>query len=134
MGSVAHHPPSVSFLSIPSDVLQLYIFKELDFLSMVAFSRVCRQLRQHTSRHLPKNKLDQNTILQEIFKNGRMNFLSWFQTRLRYPSIDDLIERRPILLERCLKLAAEGFYIIISFIKYIIGVFRWTYECADSAL
>ncbi len=42
-----------------------------------------------------------------------MNLLSWYQSRLRYPSMAALSELRFNLYEKCLCVAAEGFYIYI---------------------
>ncbi len=85
-------PSGSAMLSIPSDVLEHHILKELHLSSLVACSLVS-QLRRLSSLRLsalPKNKFNQSTILQDIFRNGSANLLSWFQACLQYPSIADL--------------------------------------------
>ncbi len=113
MDSVNHDR---SLLRIPLDVLEYHIFKELEISVLVACSSVCSQLRKLSSRlksKLPQNKLNQYSILQDIFRNGWMNLLSWFQAHLRFPSIAELRDLRPVFLEEWLVLAAEGFHIDI---------------------
>ncbi len=104
-------PTMLSLLCIPADVLKHYIFKELGVCPLVVCALVCSQFRTLSSRRLSQlanNKPQQNRILQDIFRNGWTNLLSWFQARLRYPSVATLIELWPILLESCLVRAAEG--------------------------
>ncbi len=103
---------SLSVLCIPTDVLQHHIFPELDIASLVVCALTCSQFRRLSSKQqmeLPKDKRSQNNNLQVIFRNGWTNLLSWFQARLRYPSMAELDELRPVLLEKCLSLAAEGY-------------------------
>ncbi len=100
-------------LWIPFDVLEQHIFKNLSPSGLVACSLVCSHFRKLSSRRLsklPRNKLHQNNILQDIFKIGLADLLSWFQARLRYASMAKLSELRPVLLEQCLALASEGYY------------------------
>ncbi len=124
---------SLSFFCVPSDVIEQHIFKQLDESSLVASSLVCFKFRMLSSGRLsePKNNIDQNCILKEIFRNGSLNFLSWFQRRLAYPSMAALSELRPILLQRCLSLAAEGIFIFISIFVFmtmkIRQIFLWNF-------
>ncbi len=115
MSSLVHQPPQstsgLSILSIPFDVIDHHIFKYLNASSMVACSQVCSKLRTHYSirlSELPKNYRNQNSILQEIFGIGSLNLLGWFQARLGYPSIAVMRDLRPVLLQHCLSLVAEG--------------------------
>ncbi len=108
----------VSFEWIPFDVLEQHIFIDLSPSSLMACSLVCSQFRKLSSRRLsqlPKGNLHQHSILQDIFRNGWANLLSWFQAHLRYPSMAKLSELRPALLQDCLALAAEGSYKIFIF-------------------
>ncbi len=109
-----------SLLHIPSDVLDQHIFKYFDISRLMVCSFVCSKLRRLSSRRiseLPHTKRHQNSILQNIFRNGWTKLLSWFQAQLRYPSITALMELRPILLEQCISLAAEGFFLKIFLFK-----------------
>ncbi len=115
MDDPANQPPisgSISLLGIPSDVLQHHIFIQLDVCSLVACSLVCSQFRKLWSLaqlQLPTNKLD--SILKEIYRNGYMGLMNWFQARLGYPSMWELIEHQPALLSVCISLAAKGLVI-----------------------
>ncbi len=119
MDYIIHYDNSAPLLRIPFDVLEHYIFKELEISVLVACSLVCSQLRKLSSRRfstLPSIKLNQYSILQDIFRNGWTNLLSWFQARLRFPSMAELRDLRPVFLEEWLVLTAEGYLIIYNII------------------
>ncbi len=115
-----------SLQSIPTDVLEHHIFKYFDISILLVCSHVCSKLRKLSSIRLcklPYLERHQNTVLQEIFRNGWAGLLSWFQAFLRYPSMSSLSELRPVLLEQCLSSAAEGNFISSLFLSYVISHF-----------
>ncbi len=120
MDSLVGQPQS-HLLLIPSDVLNHYILKVLNLSGIVACSLVCSHLRKRASSRLsqmPEAKRNQNVILQDIFENGWSNLLSWFQARLRYPSLADLCSLQPALFKQCLYEAAQGDLVYFIF-RYI---------------
>ncbi len=106
--------PTTDLQIIPTDVLQHHIFNFFDLSCLLVCSFVCSRLRKLTSAQLsvlPHDKRHQNRRLQELFRNGNLNLLSWFQRRLGYPSMAALSALRPALLDKCVLMAAKGFYI-----------------------
>ncbi len=104
----ASQPAPLFALCIPFDVLEHHIIRQLNASCLVACSLVSSQFRKLSSKQLPHNKLDQYSILEDIFRNGWADLLSWFQARLKYPSMADLGELRPPFLNTCLSLASQG--------------------------
>ncbi len=108
-----------SILCIPLDIIDHHIFKQLNTSSLVACSLVCRKLRTHSSRQLsakPKFKYYQSRILSEIFGDGSLELLHWFQARLGYPSI--FTDKDTAVAQFYLFDAAESCLILSFLVKF----------------
>ncbi len=96
-------------ITIPVDVTLHHIFSYLQQTSLISCSLSCSFLNKVYTRFArsaicKKQKAD---ILREIFREGSMNLLLWFQQFLKYPSLDDMRSQPSFMLE-CASNAAEG--------------------------
>ncbi len=110
--------PTSAFETLPTDILKEHIFRYLEKSSFVACSLSCRRFykisHQLTAAITGAEKYEQSTkILQSIFRAGSLEYLCWFQHKLRYPTTTSLPSK---LLHLCLLLAAEGINYFIAMI------------------
>ncbi len=123
MEAAEHRAPfasrTVSLIDIPREVLEFHVLKFIGISSLISCSLVCSLLRRISSR-LSKMKTvkgNQDKIMEDIFGNGYLNLLGWFQSTLQFPSAAKLTDE---LFLRSILLAVEGFLEYIpSFCRHI---------------